>query len=68
MSDTETRTIRLERQPHRNAIGRLREAYQKLHRKGQTGPTGPIQEVTNDPDSSPVCPSVDASAGTGSND
>ena len=65
--------VRLERQPQRNAIMRLREAYGYLsHADGQDSATGvlprradtvhAVQEVTDEPACSPLCAGLDAPA------
>ena len=59
---TETRIVRLERQPHRDAVGQLREVYQKLNRMAQSNPTRPVQEVNDDPDCSTIRSSLDPAA------
>ena len=65
---TETRIVRLERQPHRDAVGQLREVYQKLNRMTQSNPPQPVQEVKDDPGSSVVRSSIDPAARAGGDD
>ncbi|MEJ2266247.1 MAG: hypothetical protein P8X95_22605 [Anaerolineales bacterium] len=61
--------VRLERQPHRDAVNRVRQAYQRLHRDRTLvmQVEGPIiqsfQEVSNEPDCSFVCSSFNPATG-----
>ncbi|MBK9093638.1 MAG: hypothetical protein IPM84_12880 [Anaerolineae bacterium] len=54
--------VRMERQAHRDAMHRLKAAYQKLSQ--ETEP----KEVRNETDSCVVCPCFDATPGRGGHD
>ena len=54
--------VRMERQPHREAIRRLKEVYQRLSQKAD------LKEVQNETNSSTVCASLDPAPGGGVDD
>jgi hypothetical protein len=68
MAKKEFVTVRLERQPNRRALERLREAYQRLQQAGQWMSVASLQEDRHETDRRSVCPGIDPAAGAGSHD
>ncbi|HEY5571783.1 MAG TPA: hypothetical protein VIK64_02110 [Anaerolineales bacterium] len=72
MAKSEVVTVRLERQPNRRAIERLREAYGRLQQAGRrveaAGQPQTVQEGCHEPGSCSLCSCIDAPAGARSHD
>ncbi len=55
--------VRLERQPHRDAVGRLRQAYYRLSQRQSLHQPQPVQEVCDGLNSRIVRPGINPPAG-----